>query len=59
MRKISKKINHQLISIRSDHGKEFNSSEYHEFCKQNGVDHNFSAPRTPQQNGVVDRKIAT
>ena len=25
-------------------------------CDQNGFGHNFSAPRTPQQNGVVERK---
>ena len=45
-----------IISIRSDHGKEFENKEFENFCLQNGFDHNFSAPRTPQQNGVVERK---
>ncbi|GJX23868.1 retrovirus-related pol polyprotein from transposon TNT 1-94, partial [Tanacetum coccineum] len=27
-----------------------------EFCNVNGIAHNFSAPRTPQSNGVVERK---
>jgi len=25
-------------------------------CEENVIQHNFSAPRTPQQNGVVERK---
>ena len=26
------------------------------FCDEHGIEHNFSTPRTPQQNGVVERK---
>jgi len=26
------------------------------FCDEHGIKHNFSAPRTPQRNGVVERK---
>ncbi|XP_070026701.1 intracellular protein transport protein USO1-like [Nicotiana sylvestris] len=49
----------QLASIRSDHGTEFENAKFAEYCDENGVDHNFSAPRTPQQNGVVERKNRT
>ena len=48
-----------LVSIRSDHGTEFENAQFLDFCKENGVGHNFSAPRTPQQNGVVKRKNRT
>ena len=51
--------NSQIISIRSDHGREFDQKEFTEFCNKHGIAHNFSAPRTPQQNGVVERKNRT
>ena len=60
----SKKIQNQLgcniVSIRTDHGREFdNEVQFGAFCDANGITHNFSAPRTPQSNGVVERKNRT
>ncbi|GJV98073.1 retrovirus-related pol polyprotein from transposon TNT 1-94 [Tanacetum coccineum] len=60
----SKKIQNQLgctiVSIRTNHGREFdNEVQFGEFCNANGITHNFSAPRTPQSNGVVERKNRT
>jgi len=51
--------NSSIVFIRSDHGKEFDQKEFIEFCINHGITHNFSAPRTPQQNGVVERKNRT
>ncbi|GKA05209.1 retrovirus-related pol polyprotein from transposon TNT 1-94 [Tanacetum coccineum] len=53
----SKKIQNHLrctiVSIRTDHGREFdNEVQFGEYCIVNGITHNFSAPRTPQSNGV-------
>ncbi|XP_010418802.1 PREDICTED: uncharacterized protein LOC104704403 [Camelina sativa] len=45
--------------IRSDHGGEFQNESMKEFCEQHGISHQFSAQRTPQQNGVVERKNRT
>ena len=45
--------------IRSDNGTEFKNSMMKEFCSEKGITHTFSAPRTPQQNGVVERKNRT
>jgi len=42
--------------IRSDHGREFQNESFENFCDENGILHNFFTPRTPQQNGVVERK---
>nr|GEW20835.1 retrovirus-related Pol polyprotein from transposon TNT 1-94 [Tanacetum cinerariifolium]GEW25581.1 retrovirus-related Pol polyprotein from transposon TNT 1-94 [Tanacetum cinerariifolium] len=60
----SKKIQNQLgcsiVSIRTDHGREFdNEVQFGDFCNTNGIIHNFSAPRTPQSNGVVEKKNRT
>jgi len=48
-----------IASIRSDHGREFDQKEFIEFCNDFGISYNFSAPKTPQQNGVVERKNRT
>jgi len=44
------------ISIRSDHGGKCENESFHLICEENGILHNFSIARTPQQNGVDERK---
>ena len=46
-----------IVKIRSDHGKEFEIARFEFFCEKNGIKKEFSAPKTPQQNGVVEKKI--
>ena len=48
-----------IKKIRSDHGGEFENGVMMEFCEQKGISHQFAAPRTPQHNGVVERKNMT
>ncbi|KAH9768937.1 Integrase catalytic domain-containing protein [Citrus sinensis] len=45
-----------ISCIRSDHGGEFENYAFENFCNDFGIEHQFSSPRTPQQNGVVERK---
>ncbi|WP_244219889.1 DDE-type integrase/transposase/recombinase, partial [Corallococcus interemptor] len=45
-----------ISRIRSDHGIEFQNSNFSTFYTLHGIKHEFSAPKTPQQNGVVERK---
>ncbi|WJX78348.1 hypothetical protein P8452_61580 [Trifolium repens] len=45
-----------IFKIRSDHGGEFENEPFATYCEDHGIVHEFSAPRTPQQNGVVERK---
>ncbi|KAI3697733.1 hypothetical protein L6452_30830 [Arctium lappa] len=48
-----------IRSIRSDHGTEFKNSSLNIFFENKGISHNFSLVRTPQQNGVVERRNIT
>ncbi|XP_070002463.1 uncharacterized protein [Nicotiana sylvestris] len=52
-------MGYNISSIKSDHGIEFDNAKFDEFCAEHGISHNFSAPRTPQQIGVVERKNRT
>ena len=45
-----------IVRIRSDHGKEFENAKFKAFCNEYGIKKEFSAAKTPQQNGVVERK---
>jgi hypothetical protein len=46
----------RLKTLRTDNGGEFTSRAFEDFCDQEGITHQFSAPYTPQQNGVVERR---
>ncbi|XP_056859992.1 uncharacterized protein LOC130508478 [Raphanus sativus] len=48
-----------IIQIKSDHGGEFQNEEFDRFCQSQGIRHQYAAPRTPQQNGIVERKNRT
>jgi transposase InsO family protein len=41
-------------AIRSDNGTEFRNVSFDELFLKHGIDHQFSAPRVSQQNGVVE-----
>ncbi|GJS27346.1 putative ribonuclease H-like domain-containing protein [Tanacetum coccineum] len=45
--------------IRCDNGGEFKNREMNEFCSKKGIKREFSNARTPQQNGVAERRNRT
>ncbi|GJW50213.1 hypothetical protein Tco_0091564 [Tanacetum coccineum] len=45
--------------IRCDNGGEFKNREMDEFCTKKGIKREFSNARTPQQNGVAERRNKT
>jgi len=55
-RRLQNTKNNNIGSIKSDHGGEFQHEKFNKFCEKMEILHNFFAPRTPQQNGVVERK---
>ncbi|GJY15658.1 ribonuclease H-like domain-containing protein [Tanacetum coccineum] len=44
---------------RCDNGTEFKNKEMNQFCERKGIKREFSVARTPQQNGVAERKNRT
>ena len=48
-----------ITCIRSNHGREFKNIDFENYCNEHRIDHNFSTPRTSQQNRVVEKKNIT
>jgi len=46
----------KILNVRSDHGGELENESFESFCEKHGIIYEFSYARTPQQNGVVERK---
>lgn len=49
----------KLKALRTDRGGEFTSTEFNQYCDEHGIKHFLTAPYTPQQNGVVERRNQT
>ena len=56
IKQIEVQLKKVVRNIRSDNGLEFKNREFEEFLAEKGISHNFSAPYTPQQNGIVERR---
>ena len=55
-RRVQNEKGYAINNVRSDRGREFDNQDIELYCDQNGFGHNFSTPRTPQQNSVVECK---
>ncbi|KAM5584807.1 hypothetical protein ABKV19_004255, partial [Rosa sericea] len=51
-----KSFNISIVRVRSDNGTEFKNAAFANYFHELGVSHEFSAPITPQQNDIVERK---
>jgi transposase InsO family protein len=49
----------EIRAIRSDNSSEFRNSRFKTFCHDLGLEHQFSSPYMPPQNGVVERNNRT
>ncbi|KAI3759043.1 hypothetical protein L6452_06616 [Arctium lappa] len=57
--RIENQTNQKVKVIRSDNGTEFKNLDLNTFCEEKGIERQYSAPRTPQQNGVAERRNRT
>lgn len=49
----------KLKILRTDGGGEYNSRQFVEFCEEHGIEHEVTAPYTPQHNGLAERRNRT
>ncbi|GJV74370.1 retrovirus-related pol polyprotein from transposon TNT 1-94 [Tanacetum coccineum] len=56
---IQRNLQAQVITVRTDRGTEFLNKTLHAYFKEEGIEHQTSTPRTPEQNGVVERQNRT
>lgn len=49
----------KLETLRSDRGSEFKSNQFKEYCERMGIRREFTAPYSPQQNGIAEHKNRT
>ncbi|KAK1642921.1 hypothetical protein QYE76_060726 [Lolium multiflorum] len=56
---VQRKYNATILAIRSDNGTEFKNYTLDDFLGEEGIQHQYSSPYTPQQNGVAERKNRT
>ncbi|GJZ94626.1 putative ribonuclease H-like domain-containing protein [Tanacetum coccineum] len=59
IRQIENQLNQKVKTIRCDNGTEFKNKDVIEFCGSKGIKREYSNARTPQQNGVAERKNRT
>jgi transposase InsO family protein len=45
--------------LHTDNGGEFMVAEFMSYCTDEGVQHHYSVPYSPQQNGVIERRNQT
>ncbi|KAJ9542182.1 LOW QUALITY PROTEIN: hypothetical protein OSB04_028688 [Centaurea solstitialis] len=57
--RMENKTNLRVKVIRSDNGTEFKNADLNSFCEEKGIERQYSAPKTPQQNGVAERRNRT
>lgn len=56
---VEKEIGRSLKCLRFDWGGEFTSNEFVKFCDEHGIKRQMSTPKTPQQNGIAERRNGT
>ncbi|GKA94757.1 putative ribonuclease H-like domain-containing protein [Tanacetum coccineum] len=57
--RIENLVDHKVKVIRCDNGTEFKNRKMNQFCEKKGILRQFSVARTPQQNGVAERRNMT
>jgi len=57
--RLKSELPHTVRAIRSDNGTEFKNDCFDAFCRSQGLEHQYSSPYVPPQNGVVEHRNRT
>ena len=57
--KVENQLGKKIKIVRSDRGGEYFPHEFNKFCEEHDIIHQCSTPRTPEQNGLAERKNRT
>lgn len=57
--KVENELERNIKIVRSDNGKEYCNQTFESFLSKNGIEHQTSAPYSPQQNGLAERMNRT
>ena len=52
---MEKSLGQSVKILHNDNGGEFTSSEFESYLKKEGIKHQFTIPKCPEQNGVAER----
>ena len=56
---IENQLAKRIKVLRTNHGREYLSEQVNELCNDKSIERQLIIPRTPQQNGVVERRNKT
>ncbi|GJQ98324.1 putative ribonuclease H-like domain-containing protein [Tanacetum coccineum] len=59
IKEIENLVDKEVKIIRSDNGTEFKNKVMDDFCKEKSIKREYSVARTPQQNGIAERRNRT
>lgn len=57
--KVENEVDRKINCLRSNRGAVFILDEFNDFCEKHGIIRQLCTPRTPQQNGVIERMNRT
>ena len=56
---VENQLDKSIKALRTDRGREYLSKQFKELCEGKGIKRQLTMPRTPQQNGVAERRNRT
>ena len=56
---VEKLSGYKVKKLRTDNGGEYTSTEFESYLKKEGIEHQYTIPKTPEQNGVSERMNRT